>query len=215
MTVIMAAAFRDGMVIAADTLLHDPSTMGHVMSSPKTMLVGGRVGIAQAGTFTGTASVWFELEKIDPAIVTPRTVAEFILAHATKIHDIKIKKGEPSICRYLVAGYNPQGGQEIHCVEVDLGKSHCFAGEGQIAAVGTLSNATDVATQAVRDSFKGSSNTFKVDEWVQRIVTAERAASPQAVEFPATLLLIRHQQVIQAQIEEGQAHNPLLEGMFA
>jgi hypothetical protein len=58
MTVIMAAAFRDGIAIAADTLLHDPDSKQRVMNSPKTLLVGGRVGIAQAKTFTGTQDVW-------------------------------------------------------------------------------------------------------------------------------------------------------------
>ena len=215
MTVIMAASFRDGMAIAADTLLHDPLTMRRVMNSAKTMLVGGCVGIAQAGSFTGTESVWRELEEMDPKTVTPASVAERIMNCASKIHAEKIEKGGALMTRYLVAGYNPVGVQEIHCVDVDLGKSHCFSGEGQIAAVGTLPNATDIATQAVRDSLDGLTNTFKIDEWVQRVVAAEAVASPETVGFPATLLLIKPSQVIDAQIEDGKPHNPLLEGFFA
>lgn len=215
MTVIIAASFRDGVAIAADTLLHDPLTMRRVMNSAKTMLVGGCVGIAQAGSFTGTESVWRELEKMDPKTVTPASVAELIMDSASKIHAEKIEKGEASMTRYLVAGYNADGVQEIRCVEVDIGKSHCFSGEGHIAAVGTLPNATDIATQAVRDSLKGLTNTFKIDEWVQRVVAAEAAASPEAVGFPAILLLIKPSQVIEAQIEAGKPHNPLLEGFFA
>ena len=76
MTVIMAAAFRDGMVITADTLLHDPETMRPVQNSAKTMVVGGRIGIAQAGAFSGTADVWRELEKTDLTGVTPEKVAD-------------------------------------------------------------------------------------------------------------------------------------------
>ena len=215
MTVLMAASFRDGVAIAADTLLHDPSTMRCVMNSAKTMLVGGCVGIAQAGSFTGTQSVWKELEKIDPRTVTPASVADLIMGSASKIYAEKVKKGEASMTRYLVAGYNADGVQEIRSVGVDLGKSHCFSGEGHIAAVGTLPNATDIATQAVKDSLKRLTNTFKIDEWVQRVVAAEAAASPEAVGFPATLLLIKPSQVVQAQIEEGKPHNPLLEGLFA
>lgn len=215
MTVIMAAAFRDGMAIAADTLLHDPTTMVHVQSSAKTMLVGGRVGIAQAGTFNGTGIVWQELEKMDATTVTPKVVADLIFERASKIYNEKVANGGQLAIRYLVAGYNSAGVQEIHALEIDCRARRCFAGEGRIAALGTLPNAHDIATKAVIPSLKPGSNTFKVDEWVQRIVAAEKANSPQTVGFPATLLLIKPTQVIEGQIEEGQAHDPLLEGFFA
>lgn len=215
MTVIMAASFRDGIAIAADTLLHQPSTMAPVMNSAKTLLVGGRVGVAQAGTFTGTASVWDDLERMSLEEATPAAVAELIMDRASLIHAQKITRGEASIARYLVAGYNPAGLQEIRSVEVDLSTSQCFSGEGQIAALGTLSNAATIADHAVLASLIPSTNTLKVDEWVQRIVAAEAAASPQAVGFPATLLLIRPAGVISAQIEAGSAHDPRLQGYFA
>ena len=215
MSVIMAAAFRDGIAIAADTLLHDPGTKKRVMNSPKTLLVGGRVGIAQAGTFTGTQEVWRSLQEMDPAAVAPSSVADTILAIAGDIHATKLAHGEDSTSVYLVAGYNPAGGQEIYAVEVDYGRIRSYRGEGQIAALGTMPNATDIATQALHDSFIGMTNTFKVDEWVHRIVEAESVASPQTVGFPATLLLIRPDRVEQAQVERGQTHCTHLIGFFA
>jgi 20S proteasome alpha/beta subunit len=122
MTVIMAAAFGDGIAIAADTLLHDPASKQRVMNSPKTLLVGGRVGIAQAGTFTGTQDVWRRLEWTDPSAVTPSSVADTILAAAGDIHAAKLARGEESMSVYLVAGYNPDGGQEVYAVEINHGR---------------------------------------------------------------------------------------------
>ncbi len=215
MTVIMAAAFSDGIAIAADTLLHNPDTGQQVMNSAKTLLVAGRVGVAQAGTFNGTEAVLDEIERMSPATVTPRSVADRILAVSREIHEAKRARGEQSSTIYLVAGYNLDGGQEIYAVEVENERILSYHGEGQIAATGTTPSAADIATQAVDDSLVEKTNIFKVDEWVHRVVAAERKASPQAVGFPATLLLIRPHQVQQAQIEESHRHDPSLRGIFA
>lgn len=215
MTVIMAAAFSDGIAIAADTLLHNPDTGQRVMNSDKTSLVAGRVGVAQSGTFTGTQDVWDKLEEMDPAAVTPRSVADMTLAIAGSIHKTMRARGEQSSSVYLVAGYSSDGDQEIYAVEIENGEIRSYHGEGQIAALGTTPNVIDIATQAVRDSFIGTTNTFKVDEWVHRVVAAVSDASPRTVGFPATLLLIRPHHVEQAQVEQGHIHQSRLRGFFA
>jgi hypothetical protein len=215
MTVIMGATFVDGVAIAADTLLHDPNTMDKVTSSAKTLSIGNRVAIAQAGEFTGTQVVWEELEKLDPATVTPEVVVDCIRRHAGAIHKERSKVGRELKTWYLVGGLGDGGTPVILCLAIHEDDVKRHDGHGQIIAIGTLPDATDRATQAVRASLKPLSNIAKLDEWVRKVVADEATASPKAVGFPATLLVVRPDALIDAQVDEAGKHDPRLEGFFA
>jgi hypothetical protein len=215
MTVIMGATFVGGVVIAADTLLHDPNTMDKVMNSAKTMSIGNRVVIAQAGEFTGTYCVWEELRALDPASVTPEAVVDCIRRHAGAIHAERAKTGKELKTWYLVGGFGDGGIPILFSIAIHQDDVKRHVGDGQIIAIGTLPDATDRATQAVRASLKPMSNVAMLDEWVRRVVADEAAASPKAVGFPATLLVVRPDVMIDAQVEERGVHDSRLEGFFA
>ncbi|WP_010339390.1 hypothetical protein [Sphingobium yanoikuyae] len=214
MTVIMGATFADGVAVAADTLLHDPGTGATVMNSPKTLAIGNRVAIAQAGEFTGTQGVWEALEKLDPKTVTPQNVADCIRKHAGDIHLARVKSGGCLATWYLVGGIDSSGAPVLMSISIGDEKAEVFHGPGHIVAIGTQSNATEIARDALVASLKPFSNLVKLDEWVQHVVTSEVAASPKYVGFPATLIFVRDDRLIDAQVEDGWPHNSILEGFF-
>ena len=214
MTVIMGASFVAGVAIAGDTLLHEPGTMSKVMNSAKTMVVANRVAIAQAGQFTGTQPVWRELEKLDPSAVTPQLVADCILAHAGAINADKVTNGGSLETWYLVGGLEQDGTPVIICMAIHRNEVQRFTGPGQIIAIGTQADATDRATVALKASLKSLSNVAELDTWVRKVVAGEAAASPQAVGFPATLVVIRRDNAIEANLDEAGVHHELLEGFF-
>lgn len=215
MTVIMGATFVGGVAIAADTLLHDPNTMDKVMSSAKTLAIGNRVAIAQAGEFTGTYRVWEELQKLDPASVTPEIVVDCIRRNAGAIHAERSKTDKELKTWYLVGGIGDGGSPVIYSIAIDEDDVKPHVGDGQIIAIGTLPDATDRATQAVLASLKPMSNVAMLDEWVRKVVADEAAASPKTVGFPATLLVVRPDVMINAQVDETGTHDSRLEGFFA
>lgn len=215
MTVIMAATFDGGVALAADTLLHHPTTMQPVMNAAKTLVIGSRVAIAQAGTFDGTAEVLDGLERMDPATATPKTVANRIRQHAGAIHAAMMARGADPIIRYLVAGLEPDDTPVIHSVEIDVSKFNVFRGSGQVAALGVSADATSIATQAIVASLIPMSNFAKLDEWAQRVVRIEATTSPRTVGFPATLVVIRPMEIVHEQIEATSLHDPRLVGHFS
>lgn len=190
MTVIFACTFPGGAAIAADTLLHDPETGQRVMNSSKILNIGQRVSIAQAGSFTGTQEVWERLEQLPSETATPATVAEVIRRYAEPIY-LRKAATELTTMRYLVAGLEEDGAPAIRWLEFDMSNFGGATGPCQIAALGTLPNVQQIASAALRASLKPNSNVVRLDEWCRQVVAAEAAASPQAVGFPAVLIVMK------------------------
>lgn len=214
MTVIMGATFVGGVVIAADTLLHDPTTHATVMNSAKTLAVGKRMAIAQAGEFTGTVGVWDALAALDPSTASLETVVYCIRHHAGEIHAARVASGGSLETTYLVGGLGDDGQPVLASIEIAKDEVKVFPGPGQIVAIGTQENTTDVATVALRASLKPWSNVAKLDEWVRSVVTYEATKAPKFVGFPATMVIVRRDSPIEAQVELVGLHDARLEGFF-
>lgn len=210
MTVIFACTFPGGAAIAADTLLHNPDTMQPVKNSPKVLSISPRVAIAQAGSFNGTQSIWDKLEQLPPASATPTSVADAIMEYG---HPIYRRKSaiEPTMMRYLVAGLEADGVPAIRWLEFDTEKFGGVSGECQIAARGTLPNVQEIANVALRGSLKSFSNIVRLDEWCRRVVAAEATASPQAVGFPAILIMMKQTGGFGKQIGPEETPEPAYE----
>lgn len=210
MTVILACTFPGGAAIAADTLLHNPDTMRPVMNSSKILTIGTRVAIAQAGSFTGTESVWERLERLPSESATPKSVADAIVEYAHPIYLQKRATGVTTL-RYLVAGLEADGIPAIRWLGFDTENFSAVTGECQVVALGTQPNVQEIAMRSLRGSPKSFSNIVQLDEWCRRVVAAEVAASPQAVGFPAILVVLKQSGGFGKQINPEDAPEPAYE----
>lgn len=93
--------------------------------------------------------------------------------------------------RYLVAGLETDGSPAIRWLEFDTRNLGGVLGPCQIAALGTQPNIQEVANVALQASLKPFSNIVRLDEWCRQVVAAEVAAFPQAVGFPAILVVMK------------------------
>ncbi|WP_192250425.1 hypothetical protein [Mesorhizobium silamurunense] len=210
MTVILACTFPGGAAIAADTLLHNPDTMRPVMNSSKILTIGTRVAIAQAGSFTGTESVWEKLERLPSESATPKSVADAIMEYAHPMYLQKSATGATTL-RYLVAGLEADGTPAIRWLGFDTGDFTGVTGECQVVALGTQPNVQEIAMLSLRGSLKSFSNSVRLDEWCRRVVAAEVAASPQAVGFPAILVVLKQSGGFGKQINPDDVPEPAYE----
>lgn len=210
----MGATFVGGAAIAGDSLLHNPDTMATVRNSSKTTVIGNRVAVAQAGQFTGTERVMDELEKLNPSAVTPQDVVDCIVSHAGQIHADRTKTGGSLETFYLVGGVEEDGNSVIVSIAIHQNEVKRFSGPGQMIAIGTQLLTQQRAFDAFNSSVRPGSNIVELDTWVRRVVADESTASPQTVGFPATLLVIRRENAIEAHLETTGEHDGRLAGFI-